>query len=123
MFKTGRSNCRELLFRCRMGAQRRDGYQRHASAAQNGPSIILLREERSDQTHYGFIVWEDADDLGRSLDLAAQPLDQLGGARLRPVHLLEAHAGEGIMSSLVHAGRQLWHLGRDLVDHAAPVGT
>ena len=44
--------------------------------------VILCDQDCADETHDGTFVWEDADDLGSSFDLAVEPLDGIIGADL-----------------------------------------
>mgnify|MGYP001094792610 FL=1 len=47
-----------------------DAFQRHVAGALNGPFIVLFEQQRTDETHDGVVVGEDADDIGAPLDLA-----------------------------------------------------
>ena len=84
-----RSSC-QLAGRLTIGiiAQGRDGFQRHVAGALDRPFIVLLEQDRADETDDGVLVGEDADDLGAPLDLAVEAFDRVGrvqlGAMLRP---------------------------------------
>lgn len=51
-----------------------DGFQRNVSRPLHGSFIVLLEQDRANQTDDGVIIWEDADDLGAPLDLAVEAL-------------------------------------------------
>src|SRR6202165_6213384 len=57
-------------------AQGSDGFQRHVACPLNGPFIVALKQDGADQAGDGFLVGEDADDLGPALDLAVSPLER-----------------------------------------------
>ena len=59
-------------------AHRGDCFQRHVAGALHGPFIVLLDQDRADETDDGLVVGEDADDVGAPLDLAVGPLDWIG---------------------------------------------
>ena len=42
------------------------------------PLVILLEQQRSNEPDYRRIVWEDADDIGASLDFRVQTLEWIG---------------------------------------------
>jgi hypothetical protein len=45
----------------------------------DGPLVIALEQQRTDETHDGIVIGEDADDVGAALDLAIQALDRIRG--------------------------------------------
>ena len=47
------------------------------SGALDCPFVILLDQDGSDETDDGFLVGEDADDVGAAFDLAVEALDGL----------------------------------------------
>ena len=53
-------------------AQGCDRFQRHIAGALNCPFVILLEQDRADETGDGLIIGEDADDIGAALDLAVR---------------------------------------------------
>ena len=61
----------------RIVAQRSHGFQRHVAGALDGPFVVLLEEDGTDEPDDGLIIGEDADDLGTALDLAVQALNRL----------------------------------------------
>ena len=73
-------------------AQGRDGFQRHVAGALNRPFIVLLEQDRTDETNDGFLIGEDADHFGSPLDLAIKALDRIGGVQFGPMRHREAHA-------------------------------
>ena len=44
-------------------AQRRDGFQHHVTGTPNCPIIVLLEQDRADETNDGILIGEDADHL------------------------------------------------------------
>src|SRR3954451_18426429 len=69
----------------RIIAQRGDGFQCHVSGALDCPFIVLFEQQRADKANDGMVVWEDADDLGPTLDLAVDALDRIDGMQLGAV--------------------------------------
>ena len=55
-----------------------DGFQAHVAGALDGPFVVLLQQQRTDQAGDGGFVGEDADDLAASLDLAIQSFQRVG---------------------------------------------
>jgi hypothetical protein len=45
-------------------AQRRDGFQRHVAGTLDRPFVVLLEQDRTDETNDRVLVGEDADDFG-----------------------------------------------------------
>jgi hypothetical protein len=43
----------------------------------DGPFVVLFEQQGPDETDDGFIVGEDANDLGAPLDLAVEALDRV----------------------------------------------
>jgi hypothetical protein len=59
-----------------------DSCQGHVSAALNRPFIVLFEQKVADETAYGLLVGEDADDIGASLDLAVEAFDRVCAVEL-----------------------------------------
>src|SRR5580700_3919542 len=53
----------------RIVAQRSHGFQRHVAGALDGPFVVLLEEDGTDEPDDGLIIGEDADDLGKSVNI------------------------------------------------------
>ena len=51
--------------------------QRDVAPALNGPFVILFEEQSADETAYGLIILENADDVGSAFDLADGALDRI----------------------------------------------
>lgn len=51
----------------------RDGFQRHVAGALDGPFVVLLEQDRADETDDGVLIGEDADHLGAPLDRKRSP--------------------------------------------------
>ena len=66
-------------------AQWSHGFQCHVAGALHGPFVVLLEKDGADQTGDGFLVGQDADDVGATLDLAVEPFQRVGAVDLRPV--------------------------------------
>jgi hypothetical protein len=64
----------------------------------------------------------NAEHLGAPLDLAVEALQRVGGVKLGPVLLGEAHVGAHVVLGLVEQGREFGQLGADLVGDLAPLG-
>ncbi len=56
-------------------------------AALHRPLVVLLQQDRADQSGDGGFVREDADDVGTSLDLASEPFEWIGAVDLGTVLL------------------------------------
>ena len=74
-------------------AQRSDGFQAHVASALHGPLIILFEQQRTDESDDGSLVWEDADHVTASLDLAVEAFERVG-----PVDLGTVLCGEVVLS-------------------------
>ncbi len=59
-------------------AQRCDGFQGHVARALDGPFVVLLEQDGTDEPDDSGLVGEDADDLGAALDLAVEPFQRIG---------------------------------------------
>jgi hypothetical protein len=59
-----------------------DGFQCHVARPLDSPFIVLLEQDGADRAVNGFLIGEDADDLGAALDLAvsAAPADWSNGS-------------------------------------------
>src|SRR5215813_10730074 len=106
----------------RIIAYRSDAFQSDVSGALNGPLIVLLEQDRADEANDCILVWEDADDIGASLDLAIEALERVGGMQLGAVLAWEAHVGKNVRLGLVHHGGELWNLWPQLIGDAPPLG-
>jgi hypothetical protein len=58
----------------RIIAQGRNGFQGHVAGALDGPFVVLLEQDGAHEPYDGFLVWEDPDDVGTTLDLANDAL-------------------------------------------------
>jgi hypothetical protein len=47
------------------------------AAALNRPFIVLFEQERTDETHDGIFIGEDADHVGASFDLAVEAFERI----------------------------------------------
>ena len=56
-------------------AQRGDGFQRHIAGTLDGPFVVLLEQDGTDQAIDSLLVVEDADHIGATLNLAVEPLE------------------------------------------------
>lgn len=74
-----------------MIAQWRDDFQRHVAGALDGPLVVLLEQDRTNEADGGIFVWEDASDLGPALDFAVETLDRIGRVQLGPMLWRERH--------------------------------
>ena len=66
-----------------------DGFHCHVASTLDGPLIVLLEEDGTDETDDCIIVREDADDLRAALDLTVETLDWVGAVELGAVLLRE----------------------------------
>ena len=57
----------------------------------------MLHENGADEPHDGFLIREDADDVGSALDLLIQPLQRIRRMQLRSMLRGEGHVGEHVM--------------------------
>ena len=67
------------------------------------------------------LVWEDADDTVRHLK-SPLSLERVGTVQLEAMLPREAQIRQDARLSGTHDGRELWHLGADLIDSGAPLG-
>jgi hypothetical protein len=51
------------------------------AGALDGPLVVLLEADCSDEANEGVLVREDADDVGSSFDLTVEALEGIGGAQ------------------------------------------
>src|SRR5215469_3233031 len=77
-------------------------FQRHVAGALNWPFIVLLEQDRTDETCDGLIIGEDADDIGAALDLAVQPFDRVCRVQLGPSRRRKCHIGQHVALGVVH---------------------
>ena len=103
-------------------AQWRHGFQRHVSRSLNGPFVVLLEQQSTDQTGDCGIVRKDADDVGPAFDFAVQPFDGVGRMQLGAVFLREGHVSQHVGLGVIHDRRQPGHLRSDLVGDRPPLG-
>jgi hypothetical protein len=88
-------------------AQGRDRFQCHVAGALDRPFVVLLKQDRADQTDDGVLVGEDADDIGAPLDLAVKALDRIGRVQLGAMLDREGHVGEHVGLGLVQEAASL----------------
>ena len=55
-----------------MIGDRSEGLKGHVAGALDGPLVVLLEQDRANQSGDGGLVGEDADDFGASLDFAVE---------------------------------------------------
>ena len=84
--------------------------------------IILLQQERSDETGDGVVVWKDPHHVRSALNFAIETLNGVCGVDLGAMLLGEAHVGQNIVLCFIHDGRELGYLGSDLIGNRAPLG-
>ncbi|AMM86028.1 transposase [Martelella sp. AD-3] len=61
----------------RIIAHRGDCLKCHVAGPLDGPFVVLLQEQGTDQSDDGVVVGEDANDFSASLDLAVETLDRI----------------------------------------------
>ena len=104
-----------------MIAHRRDGFQAHVAGTLDDPFIVLLEQERPDQSCHRGLVGEYADHIAAALNLAVEPFERIGAVQLDPVLCGETHVGQHVRLGVVHQGRQLGHARAQLVGDMAPL--
>jgi hypothetical protein len=92
-----------------------DGFQCHVAPC-DGPLIVLLQHQGSDQAGDGGFVWKDADDVGPPLDFLVS-----SGFDLRPVFPGKSLVGEHVVLGAAHQVSELWMAWREGVDQLGPV--
>ena len=100
-----------------------DCFQRHVAGALNGPLIILLEQDRTDEPCDGGFIWKESDDVAAPLDLPFQSFDRVGGVYFGPALSGEAHVGQHVGFGTVERGCQFWHAWAHLVGDVAPLFT
>lgn len=98
-----------------------DCFWRHVVGALDGPFVVLLKQQDTDQSDDGCIVGEDADDLCAPLDFAVGTFNGVCRMQLGPVRLGEGHVGEHVLLGAVHERGELRHLRPDLGGDIAPL--
>jgi hypothetical protein len=58
------------------------------SRAARAPPVVLVEQQRANQSDDRCLVGEDRDDVGAPLDLAVEPFERIGRGELRPMLLL-----------------------------------
>lgn len=81
-------------------ADQSDAFQGDVARALEGPLVILLEQDRADETGDGSFVGKDADDLGPAFDLAVQALQRIGAVKLDPMCGREAHVGHNAIGRI-----------------------
>ena len=79
------SGCHGGQLEDRIFAQWSDCFQGHVAGALHGPFIVLLEQDRTDQSGDGILVGEDADNVSAPLDLSVEPFQRVGAVDLGPV--------------------------------------
>ena len=102
-------------------AQGRYRFQGHVASTLDRPFVVLLEQDRPDQTDDGVLVGEDADDIGAPLDLAVEALDRVGRVQLGAVLRRKAHIGEHVGLGFIHEDGKLGQFGPELVGNLAPL--
>ena len=62
-----------------------DAFRRHVAGALDGPFVVLLEQDGTDQSAYGRLVGKDAHDLGPALHLAVDALEWVCAVQLGAV--------------------------------------
>lgn len=88
-------------------AQWSDGFQGHIAGTLNGPLVVLLEQQRTDQPDDSGFVRDDADDLAAPLDLAIEPFERIGAVDLGAVLCREAHVGQDVSFGMVRVASLL----------------
>ena len=57
-------------------AQRGDGFQAHVPCALDGPFVVLLQQQGTDQADHRLFVGEDPDHVAAALDLAIEAFER-----------------------------------------------
>ena len=60
-------------------------FQCHVSRPLNGPFVVLLQQDGTDETGDGVLVGKDPDDVGSPLDLSDGAFDGIGGVQFGAV--------------------------------------
>ena len=85
----------------------------------DAPLIVLLDDDRGDETKRGSVVGEDSDDVGAPLVLGVESFERVGRQDLLPVVRWKVtKRGEvfgGVQQHLVHDAELALHGGRDLL--------
>jgi hypothetical protein len=84
------------------------------------PLVVLFEEDSADQPGDAGLVWEDADDIGPSLDLLVETLQRVGRMRLGAVLRREGYVGENVVLAVVHQHAELGPARPELVGDVAP---
>ncbi len=71
----------------RIIAHRGDCLKCHVAGPLDGPFVVLLQEQGTDQSDDGLVVAEDASYFSASIDLAIETLDRMCRIKLCPVFL------------------------------------
>src|SRR6185312_8258695 len=85
------------------------------------PLVVLLEQQRANETRYGGFVREDAHDIGAPLDLGVEPLQWVCGVDLHAMRLREGHEGEHVGLGVIHQRCELGELGSELIGDDAPL--
>ncbi len=102
-------------------AHRSDPRQRHVARALDGPFVVLLDQDRADETNDGVFVGKVADDVGAVLDLTVDALDGVGRTDLVPMLLGKVEKSEPIDFGIVEQRGKLGQLGAQLVGDLPPL--
>ena len=116
-----RSGCQCRQADIEIIAERGDGFQRHVAGALNGLLVILLQQDRADQSSDRGFVRKNADHVDAPLDLAVQSLDRISGMDLGAVLGWKVREGQHIGLRVVHQGCQFRYARPRLVGDLAPL--
>src|SRR5438876_590630 len=85
------------------------------------PLVVLLGQDRTDQSDYGVAVREDSGHVGAAFDLTVDPLERVGRPDLAPVLGWEAEVGEHVVLSRVHQLGHSREAGAEALGNLAPL--
>src|SRR5258708_11897395 len=93
----------------------------------SGPRLVLLKQQRAEQSYHGLAVGENADDALASADLFIEPLDTVRGAQARAVVGRQGEDGGGVVEAALkgrdRGRRTLLEVGSELrQEHARRLG-
>ena len=81
----------------------------------NGPFVVLLHQDRADETDDGVFIGEDTNDVGSAFEFAVGALDGAGRAYLDPMLPREVYEGEDVDLGGVEKDGTLWQIGAQLI--------
>lgn len=107
---------------CLVVADGLESFELHVAALEL-PLVVLLEQHGPDETYDRFIVWEDPDDIGTTLDLRIDAFERVRRCELCSMRLWEVHEREDVILGVVEQHGEFGELRSKLIRNGIPLLT